>query len=189
MKLSTVKFVAVRPRGRGSGRENVDVDSEATAEAEGRDERGVLASGHEEVESEPLVSASPTGQASADGVNASFEQRDGKCRMDGPRLTHPTIGGPVAIHYFDSRGNWIAFRPNESSRHLFDPHGRWIGWLAWNDDDVCGAESHQYLGTLRGDRLLKKTSPRSRMAPMAPMTPMTPMSRTGISSPIGYTDI
>jgi hypothetical protein len=101
-------------------------------------------------------------------------------------------GGMMAVHYFDSHGRWIAFRPSETSKHLFSPRGQWLGWLAWDGTDVCSATTGRYLGTIRGDRLLRKTSVPSRMTPMTqmtPMTPMTPMTRMGVSMPMGYSDI
>jgi len=47
-------------------------------------------------------------------------------------------------HFFDSRGNWIAFR---RGKFVFDPNGKWIGWLPWDNDEIvdpCG----EYLGTI-----------------------------------------
>ena len=47
-------------------------------------------------------------------------------------------------HFFDSHGNWIAFR---RGKFVFDPNGEWIGWLPWNNDEIVNP-SGEYLGTI-----------------------------------------
>jgi hypothetical protein len=57
-------------------------------------------------------------------------------------------------HFFDSTGNWIAFR---EGKFLFTPSGAWIGWIGSGNDvfDVDGL----YLGTIVADRLFRSISP------------------------------
>jgi hypothetical protein len=62
-------------------------------------------------------------------------------------------------HYFNSFGDWIAFRRHRSDRYLFDRKGNWIGWFPWNDNDAVDLNG-QYLGTVMdGNRFYQKTSP------------------------------
>lgn len=64
-----------------------------------------------------------------------------------------------AKYYFNSFGDWIAYRRFPNDRYLFNRKGQWIGWLPWNDNEVVDING-QYLGTLvDGDRLLRKSSP------------------------------
>lgn len=104
-------------------------------------------------------------------------------------------GNDMTVHYFDSRGRWIAFRTSEDDKNLFDTRSRWIGWLAWDNDDVCGVATKKYLGTLVGDRLLRRTAPPSYYTPYtpytpyAPYTPYTPYSKYSITMPSGFRDV
>lgn len=62
------------------------------------------------------------------------------------------------LHYFNSFGDWIAFRRHPSDQYLFDRKGNWIGWFPWNDNDVIDLNG-QYLGTVvDGDRFYRRTS-------------------------------
>lgn len=64
-----------------------------------------------------------------------------------------------AKYYFNSFGDWIAYRRFPNDRYLFNRRGQWIGWFPWSDNDVVDING-QYLGTLvDGDRLLRKSSP------------------------------
>lgn len=62
----------------------------------------------------------------------------------------------MTVYYFDSRGSWVAFRTSDTEKNLFTPSGQWLGWLAWDNDDVCSVSTKRYLGTLVEDRLLRK---------------------------------
>ncbi|MCV9996390.1 hypothetical protein OIU93_19140 [Paeniglutamicibacter sp. ZC-3] len=77
----------------------------------------------------------------------------------------------MVVYYFSSQGRWIAFRENETGKNLFGPRTEWLGWPVWDGQDVCGAATKSYLGTLVGDRLLRKASAPSRVAPFAPFAP------------------
>ena len=59
----------------------------------------------------------------------------------------------IMIKYlFSSSGQWIAFKRDE---YVFDTNGNWIGWIPWNDGDVC-APNGEYLGTItQNDRLYR----------------------------------
>ena len=64
-----------------------------------------------------------------------------------------------AKYYFNSFGDWVAYRRFPNDRYLFNRKGHWIGWLPWNDNEVVDING-QYLGTIvDGDRLLRKSSP------------------------------
>lgn len=91
---------------------------------------------------------------------------------------------------------WIAaFRDDLQSTNLFTPTGRWIGWVAWEERDVCSAAGGEYLATLVGDRLPRKIDapPRftlfTRFAPFAPLIPPAPEQTGAIDLPNGYEDL
>jgi 4-fold beta flower protein len=74
-------------------------------------------------------------------------------------------------YFFDSSGNWIAFRKD---RYVFDRQGSWIGWLPWDDADVVDIHG-QYLGTIfPGDRFYKITGRPYRGYPGYPGFPGYP---------------
>lgn len=101
----------------------------------------------------------------------------------------------MTLYDFDSKGRWVAFRTSESDKNLWTPQARWIGWLAWDGDVVCGVATKSYLGTLVGDRFLKKTPPPSHYTPYTPYTrytpytPYSPYSKSAITIPSGYTEV
>jgi hypothetical protein len=65
-------------------------------------------------------------------------------------------------HYFNSSGEWIAFRRSGSDPYLFDRKGNWIGWFPWDNNDIVDLNS-QYLGTVvDGDRIYRRTSPQPK---------------------------
>lgn len=76
----------------------------------------------------------------------------------------------MAIFYFSTTGNPIAFRRNENDRFLFDKNGNWIGWFPWGDSDAVDKEGN-YLGTTIGNRLLKRNSQPYRGYPGYPGYP------------------
>ncbi|HZL26351.1 MAG TPA: hypothetical protein VFC39_07465 [Acidobacteriaceae bacterium] len=57
-------------------------------------------------------------------------------------------------HFFDSAGNWIAFR---KGKFLFSPGGAWLGWLS-SGNEVFDADG-LYLGTIVSDRLFRSQFP------------------------------
>lgn len=60
-------------------------------------------------------------------------------------------------HYFNSSGEWIAFRRTPTDRYLFDRHGNWVGWFPWNDNEAVDSEGN-YLGTIvDGNRFYRRT--------------------------------
>lgn len=63
-------------------------------------------------------------------------------------------------HYFNSAGEWIAFRRTPDDRYLFDRHGNWIAWFPWNDNEAVDIEGN-YLGTIvDGNRFYRRTKGR-----------------------------
>ena len=61
-------------------------------------------------------------------------------------------------HFFDSSGQWVAFRLHRNDRYLFNAKGKWIGWFPWKDGEVVDIHG-RYLGTLLDkDRIYRKTS-------------------------------
>ncbi|WP_431843147.1 hypothetical protein [Calidifontibacter indicus] len=61
----------------------------------------------------------------------------------------------MATFYFNLAGTPIAFRRSDDDRFLFNPQGHWIGWFPWGDDDVVNKQG-EYLGTVVGNRLLRR---------------------------------
>lgn len=61
----------------------------------------------------------------------------------------------MTVFYFNNTGNPIAFRRHPTDRFLFDKSGNWIGWFPWGDNDAADKEGN-YLGTVVGNRLLKR---------------------------------
>ncbi|ASN21640.1 hypothetical protein CGK93_19675 [Arthrobacter sp. YN] len=76
----------------------------------------------------------------------------------------------MAVFYFNTKGNPIAFRRSEKDRYLFDKNGNWIGWFPWGDNDAVDKEGN-YLGTVVGNRLLKRDSQPYRGYPGYPGYP------------------
>ena len=65
---------------------------------------------------------------------------------------------PKVQHFFDSSGQWVAFRLHRNDRYLFNAKGKWIGWFPWKDGEVVDIHG-RYLGTLLDkDRIYRKTS-------------------------------
>lgn len=61
-------------------------------------------------------------------------------------------------HFFDSSGQWVAFRLHRNDRYLFNAKGKWIGWFPWKDGEAVDIHG-RYLGTvLDTDRIYRKTS-------------------------------
>jgi hypothetical protein len=73
-------------------------------------------------------------------------------------------------HFFSKGGTWIAFRRSPDGKYLFDAHGKWVGWFPWGDDDAVDTTG-AYLGSIFGNRLLRKTSFRYRGYPGYPGYP------------------
>lgn len=76
----------------------------------------------------------------------------------------------MTSHLFDQSGNWIAFRRSENDKYLFNKSGNWIGWFPWGDSDAVTKDG-KYLGTVRGNRLLRRTTTRYRGYPGYPGYP------------------
>lgn len=76
----------------------------------------------------------------------------------------------MATFYFDSHGSPVAFRRNEKDKYLFDKRGHWIGWFPWEDDDVVDRRG-KYLGTVIGNRLLRRITQPYRGYPGHPGYP------------------
>lgn len=74
---------------------------------------------------------------------------------------------------YSSSGSWIAFRVTPEGRYLFNKSGKWIGWFPWGDADAVTRQG-KYLGTVVGDRLLRRTAPAYRGYPGYPSYPDYP---------------
>lgn len=85
----------------------------------------------------------------------------------------------MTTYYFDSRGKWIAFRTSPTDAYLYDKKGKWVGWFPWNDEDAVDTHG-RYLGTLVGDRLLRKAHAPHRGYPGF---------AGGVGLPAGYSDL
>ena len=100
----------------------------------------------------------------------------------------------MAVHLFNSSGENIAFIRNAGDKFLFDKAGKWIGWFPWDDDDAVTKEG-EYLGTIVGDRLLRRTSRPYRSNPGNPGyagyagSPGYPGHVGYKSLPSGFTDV
>jgi hypothetical protein len=57
-------------------------------------------------------------------------------------------------YFFDSVGNWIAFR---NGKFIFAPNGAWMGWIG-QDKDVFDLDG-LYLASIVSDRLFRSLSP------------------------------
>lgn len=61
----------------------------------------------------------------------------------------------MVIFFFNVAGEGVAFRRSPDDKFLWDMSGSWVGWFPWNDDDAVDKEG-EYLGTIVGNRLLKR---------------------------------
>lgn len=73
-------------------------------------------------------------------------------------------------YYFDTHGEFIAFRQAPDARFLFDKSGRWIGWFPWGDADAVDTQG-KYLGTVIGNRLVARLTQPYRGYPGYPGYP------------------
>jgi hypothetical protein len=80
----------------------------------------------------------------------------------------------MTVYLYDTAGQWIAFRSETNGRYLFDPSGNWIGWFPRLDDDDAVSPDGEYLGTVIGDRLLRRTLPIHYEYPGYPGAPAFP---------------
>lgn len=76
----------------------------------------------------------------------------------------------MAIFYFNTAGEPIAFRRRSNDQFLFDKDGNWIGWFPWGDADAVDRQG-DYLGTVVRNRLLAKHNPTYRGYPGYPGYP------------------
>lgn len=61
----------------------------------------------------------------------------------------------MADFLFDSSGDWIVWRRSTNDKFLFNDNGDAIGWFPWDDADAVDMDG-EYLGTVVGNRLLRK---------------------------------
>lgn len=101
------------------------------------------------------------------------------------------------LHYFNSSGQWIAFRRNSDDRYLFDRQGNWVGWFPWDDNEIFDLKG-EYLGVVMdGDRIyrMEKPGPQKRKSPGFPVHPGNvgyagyPGHAAHSRPPFGYTDV
>jgi hypothetical protein len=99
-------------------------------------------------------------------------------------------------HFFDSSGQWVAFRLNRNDRYLFNAKGKWIGWFPWKDGEVVDING-RYLGTvLDTDRIYRKKSPPPSERKAGFVSPPSDSGYAGYAErvafcdpPYGYLDI
>lgn len=98
-------------------------------------------------------------------------------------------------HYFNSAGEWIAFRRTPDDRYLFDRHGNWVGWFPWNDNEAVDIEG-SYLGTIvDGNRFYQRTKKLNRPHPgfSVPPGPIGYAGHPGFAAysgpPLGFYDV
>ena len=60
-------------------------------------------------------------------------------------------------HYYNSSGEFIAYKPSWDSKYVFDSDGHLLGWLPFNEDDVY-SEDGRYFATIHDDRLYRLKS-------------------------------
>ncbi|WP_279064105.1 hypothetical protein [Dermabacter hominis] len=73
-------------------------------------------------------------------------------------------------YYFNTHGEFIAFRQSPDARFLFDKFGQWIGWFPWGDADAVDKHG-KYLGTVVRNRLVARISQPYRGYPGYPGYP------------------
>jgi hypothetical protein len=66
----------------------------------------------------------------------------------------------VTEFLYNASGTWIAFRVSPSDHYLYNKSAKWIGWFPWGDEDAV-TKHGKYLGTLVGDRLLRRSAQQS----------------------------
>jgi hypothetical protein len=76
----------------------------------------------------------------------------------------------MTVFLYDTGGHWIAFRTAADDRYLYNKSGQWIGWVPWDDADAVTKQG-EYLGTVVGDRLLRRQSQPYRGYPGYPGYP------------------
>ncbi|BDZ48633.1 hypothetical protein GCM10025867_08740 [Frondihabitans sucicola] len=62
----------------------------------------------------------------------------------------------MSTFLFNLHGHHVAFRRTQEDKFLFDKHGHWLGWFPWGDNDAVD-KTGKYLGTVVGNRLLRRT--------------------------------
>ena len=93
--------------------------------------------------------------------------------------------------FFDSTGNWIAFR---RGKFIFSASGNWIGWISDQNGEVFDTDGG-YLGTIVSDRLFHSLFPSTWVNTSHPGYPgrETPPDHPGYPGrfeiPIGMEDI
>lgn len=91
-------------------------------------------------------------------------------------------------HFFDSYGQWVAFRLHSTDQYLFNAKGKWIGWFPWKDGEAVDIHG-RYLGTvLDRDRIYRKTSnpPNGRKAGF--VSPPGDSGYAGYAEPVAFCD-
>ena len=103
------------------------------------------------------------------------------------------------VHLYDSAGRWIAWY-RRGVPYVWNVHDVWIGWFGWHDEpgdlahDVLDPAG-EYLGTVVGDRLWRKTYrtpvPPSRRVgePQRPTGPPDVDRAAGCPPPSGFLDV
>ncbi|MCD9199283.1 hypothetical protein [Aeromicrobium wangtongii] len=76
----------------------------------------------------------------------------------------------MSVYLYDMGGRTIAMRRSWTDQHLFDADGHWIGWFPWEDNDAVDLAG-RYLGTVVGDRLVRRNDLCERPCSVRPPDP------------------
>jgi len=114
----------------------------------------------------PTAPASPTGEQSQ---TESAPEQVLPVIVPGTKSKQAKGGAKAAKveYYFDSSGQWVAFRLHRNDPYLFNKKGKWIGWFPWKDDEAVDVHG-RYLGTvLDTNRIYRKkpSKPRETSVP------------------------
>jgi hypothetical protein len=74
-------------------------------------------------------------------------------------------------HYFDSSGEWIAYRRDAKDRYLFDWRGYWVGWFLCDFEDVIDLDGNYLATVVDGNRLFRNEKKTVKMVSPIPRDP------------------
>lgn len=93
----------------------------------------------------------------------------------------------MSLYLFDIAGHPIAFRRTWDDDHLYALDGTFLGHLPWKSCDVADA-SGEYLGSIVGDRLVRRNDAHDRRRAPAIADPgrAVPTGRPGAPLPFDH---
>jgi hypothetical protein len=74
-------------------------------------------------------------------------------------------------HYFDSSGEWIAYRRDAKDRYLFDWRGHWVGWFLCDFEDAVDLDGNYLASVVDGNRLFRNGKKTVKMVSPIPRDP------------------